>query len=1058
MKTPFDAPQAERLDLIRRVVEAVWAGARESAQIAASAQVAPRYALYALHAARLLGLVANEDPPSVTPVGQRLLATKRWSAGEKQVLREAFVASPQLSTLADLVLGASPPARTVIAERLLQGQSAALDTALRRASTLLAWRRFLMPEDDGPQLRFAALEWSEEPLPPLPATPTTVEQPPEVAAVPEAEAISSESGADEASAIRTAASEPLPDSIVPPPPEPVSTLASMIPDTSATDVRPAPVAVMNDNDLAYLRRQIANGAAILFTGAGFSVGAQDANDRPLPTGDAFARELWKLCYPSDEFDGSSLQDIFEHAQRRHSKALAEMLRVRFAVRGASLPAWYERWFSFPWFKVYTLNVDDAETAAERHFSLPRPVRPLSALRDDHATGTHGVDVIHLNGLAVHGPEGVTFSHDQFSQRLARQEPFYAQLAAEVLTRPFVFVGSPLDEPLFWQHVGMRGVRTSASENELRPKGFLVSPTLNRAREEKLRAHNIVWVRATAQEFSEQILSRLDADAGIGRVRLSSIGAVEVGDERNIVEVADAAIETGRRTEFLLGEEPSWADIRGGRAVEREEDAACLARVRADAFASRTASQPVPVLAVTATAGAGKTTLLMKIALQLQADGLRVAWIGTRSEVAPAALTRYYRAQGRPSVLVIDDAGRYGSQLVPMLLDLVKHDAIRVVVLGLRSYHEHQLSAPGGESLKLRKHQIGRLTDVDIDRLLEALEREKRLGELRGKSRDARRAAFRERADRQILVAMIEATSGVRFEDRIVAEWQAQEPVARYVYALCALATAQGYPLLQEEVLLACDGGTRELDAIKRLLGAKLLTEDADRRYRVRHRLIAEKLVEELAERGSQLEKLVVGLCRALAIQTSPEEPRSSRRRRVLKWVLNHNGLLRMLDDAQSARNVYGQLEKFLDSDYHFWLQRGCLELEDGDIRLAENFIHQAAAINADDALVETAMAHMQLRKAIGNPGGPDADKTAESAFEVLRRLIAARGSRDHYPVHVFGSQALGWCRRAGLTPRARRALLREAKEIVGRALGIQRNRNELQQLFEDLKREELRPQ
>jgi hypothetical protein len=166
----------------------------------------------------------------------------------------------------------------------------------------------------------------------------------------------------------------------------------------------------------------------------------------------------------------------------------------------------------------------------------------------------------------------------------------------------------------------------------------------------------------------------------------------------------------------------------------------------------------------------------------------------------------------------------------------------------------------------------------------------------------------------------------------------------------------------------------------------------------------------------------------------------------------------MLEDAESARGVYGQLENLLDSDYHFWLQRGCLELEDGDIRLAENFLQQAAAINATDPLVETAMAHMQLRKAIGNPGGPEADTIAERAFDVLRRLIAARGGSDHYPVHVFGSQALAWCRRAGLTPRARRALLREAKDVVAKAVSTRRNRSELVQLLEDLKREELRPQ
>jgi methylase of polypeptide subunit release factors len=134
-----------------------------------------------------------------------------------------------------------------------------------------------------------------------------------------------------------------------------------------------------------------------------------------------------------------------------------------------------------------------------------------------------------------------------------------------------------------------------------------------------------------------------------------------------------------------------------------------------------------------------------------------------------------------------------------------------------------------------------------------------------------------------------------------------------------------------------------------------------------------------------------------------------------------------------------------------------LELEDGDIRHAQNFLEQAAAINASDPLVETALAHMHLRKAIVNPAGPDAEKLSSKAFDTLRRLSAVRGASDYYPAHVLGSQALAWCRRATLTPRARTALLREAKEIVGRAISTHRMKPELRQLLDDLTREELQP-
>jgi hypothetical protein len=304
--------------------------------------------------------------------------------------------------------------------------------------------------------------------------------------------------------------------------------------------------------------------------------------------------------------------------------------------------------------------------------------------------------------------------------------------------------------------------------------------------------------------------------------------------------------------------------------------------------------------------------------------------------------------------------------------------------------------------------------------------------------------------------MLEATSGVRFEDKVINEWSAQKPEGQFIYALAALATSLGYPLSREEVLLACSGGPRELDALRDLQVSRLLVVDEHQKYRVRHKVIAETLVGELTSRGSQIDRLVVGLGRALARPNEVWTSRRTLRRRVLIRLLGHDWLLRVLDGTAAARSVYADLEEYLDKDHHFWLQRGCLELEDGEVKFAQNYIHQAAGMNPTDPLVETANAHMGLRIAISNPSAPGASAAVDDAFSCLRRLLGARPG-DYYVAHVFGSQALGWCRRASLTPRARLAQLREAKDIVAKLLTTSKNRQELKQLHWDLCKEELSP-
>ena len=54
---------------------------------------------------------------------------------------------------------------------------------------------------------------------------------------------------------------------------------------------------LSANSIARLRSQMARAEIILFTGAGFSVGASNRQGQRLPTTAQLKEELWELCYP-----------------------------------------------------------------------------------------------------------------------------------------------------------------------------------------------------------------------------------------------------------------------------------------------------------------------------------------------------------------------------------------------------------------------------------------------------------------------------------------------------------------------------------------------------------------------------------------------------------------------------------------------------------------------------------------------------------------------------------------------------------------------------------------
>jgi hypothetical protein len=254
----------------------------------------------------------------------------------------------------------------------------------------------------------------------------------------------------------------------------------------------------------YLRSQLRRGRLVLFTGAGFSNDVTDRDGRPLPTAGQLRRELWELCFPGEEPDGSTLADLFHHALARRPRAVERLLERRLRIDRRSLEPRHRLWFELPWRRIYTLNVDDLETAVVERFDLPRPLHITSALRARSRRKPAGLEVVHLNGHIDDGPRGITFSTIQYGERLARRCDDYAKLVLELRLNSFLFVGTQLGEAPLWQHIELLGGHASRR----RPRSFLVTDRLDRARRSLLGDLGIEWIRMTSARFATEVLPRL----------------------------------------------------------------------------------------------------------------------------------------------------------------------------------------------------------------------------------------------------------------------------------------------------------------------------------------------------------------------------------------------------------------------------------------------------------------------------------------------------------------------------------------------------------------------
>jgi hypothetical protein len=572
--------------------------------------------------------------------------------------------------------------------------------------------------------------------------------------------------------------------------------------------------------LARLRSQLSRGELVLFPGAGFSKAAHDLAGKALPASKELTQELWDLAFPGQPFDDTTrLGDAFAAAKTKREKDLLAFLRGRLSIGTDSLPDVYRVWFSLPWTRCYTLNLDDLALAVARRFPLPRPIRSVSATsgKTQGSKDPSALEVIHLNGGIWDDLSDMTFSDIDYGARLTTPNSWYVRCSIDVVSRPVIFVGTELDESLLWQYVEYRKGKGPRGLRDLRPGSYFVSPKINSAREYVLSDLNVDLLTMTAKEFQLDVLDTLQQAATDGHLALRSLREAE---DRQIVPrlVADmAATPSSTTTEYLMGHEPVWSDLQFGRAIVREFDE----EIHTTVTQILRSQLPPMALVLTGTAGSGKSTSLMRLGLRLSAEGIPCYWIDERSNIDPHRLRTIVIDSKGPLAILVDDADLWGGTLSAWARELPKLRQGVLCAFALRSTKvEGLLDVNTLLGADIHEMVMPVLSDVDIEELVRVLDANNRLGVLKGQPHVDRVAAFKREtgAGRQLLVAMINATSGPKFRDKVFLEFKELSDRQRLLYGIVAFTHSQRYSINRDELLLATGLADNEtLNAIESLV-------------------------------------------------------------------------------------------------------------------------------------------------------------------------------------------------------------------------------------------------
>ena len=810
----------------------------------------------------------------------------------------------------------------------------------------------------------------------------------------------------------------------------------------------------NEHHFRRLESQMSRGEPVLFLGAGFSLEAKNQSGQNMPKSSELVHELWKIAFPGDEYDpNASLGDVYHCALSRSRRQLQNYIQERFTVNSEVLPEFYRTWFSMPWHLCYTLNIDDLEAAAMQAFALPRDLGSISATTGRLGDGRNregSLTVVHLNGMLSDDVEHLTFSERSYGERLATPDSWLIRCAADLLGRSVVFVGTELHEPTLWRYIESRNQKGGRHARELRPGSYFVTPVLSKARQVLLEELNVDWIPMCAEEFATTWLNRLRRAAESG---LEALYASHSAEERSTVPrlVSELSTLSRRRdSDYLLGQQPTWSDLQSGRAIIRESDEQVYS-LASEALETSDVSTP---LLLCGTAGSGKSTSLMRLALRLSADGVPIYWVDESSNIRPFHLRQAILGDDGPVGVLIDDADLWGRTLTNWAIEIPHSRPGVLFCAALRSSRIDGLvdvhSLGGVQAAEIT---IPHLSNSDIDELIDVLDKENRLGILKGLSDDRRVRAFRKQAGRQLLVGMIQATSGRRFTEKVFEEFIELEAPQDFLYGLLCIVSSQRYTMDRNELLLASGRADNQtLNALETLHRRHLIVrQDIQSGYGARHRVIAEELIRH-AEFRQWFPQMLEGIIFAFANSVNPSLARSDRRWRRLIRFINHDYLIRLLP-VEDVRSTYERIESVLNWDYHYWLQRGSLEVELGDLSLATNFLDQARSLASGDRLVENEYAYLLMKKAASDPQSPGAAEMFDDGYSILEVLIRSNGKHSPHPYHVLGSQVLSWVRRASLVPAVKIRLLNSTLARVAEGVRVHPRSDDLLTLREDVQRE-----
>lgn len=745
-----------------------------------------------------------------------------------------------------------------------------------------------------------------------------------------------------------------------------------------------------------------DGRLMLLLGAGASDGSLSYDGKKLPLGRELAIELAMMM--NWDYNGEALSKVYSAINNINSAKLHGYFRDRFS--NARPSADLLELVKFPWPRIFTLNIDDCIENALRksgvqNFGVFLRNSPLEEVDPIFSK----VQVVKLNGSADRPEDGFIFSPQEYGDGANRLPIWYRELGQSYSNYSFVFIGTKLDEPLF-QHA-LAEMRSTINRSPLR--GFVITPEASIIDKHHLSGLNLEHIAGTISDFVSWLNSKMPTrptgweiaisrrpelrslDKSLSRSQKYTLNSITLVSGDTLPR-SDARKSMGAIREFYRGFKPKWEDVQDGIPAK-------LAFI--DKFIELVLSnaQSGKCIALVGPAGSGKSTALMMTALDIsRKQAAPVYYLKEPSINLKDIIRSLEQLNDSMYYLFIDKVEGMHLEISDFLRDEGRTCKVCFVIterLNIWKRRVESVIAPYVAKFNV----IEKITRADATLILDKLEKFGPWTRLRSMPPISRIEEIYNKADRQLLIGLMEATTGVGFTQIIRKDFNDIGDVAHKAF-LVIVGLASIHRSTMSPRIAGCAlanlGIAKDINIMSR--ETEGIVVSSTKKLSARHPLYVRELFEKIVS-TTLIRDCLKAVLEAFSDYDAPVIKNIGKADgAVFKSIINHRFIKKMMrNEEDNILSIYKAFETKFHVDGLYWLQYG-LSLRDFDRHEQALDIFRTTRDAYKSPQIDHAYAQQLLIMASRSTSWDDAKKLLDEAMIILNDLEQKAEDSDEYPI------------------------------------------------------------